>query len=131
MVVYAVAKPYLFEIFLESEVLRVVFITVVIGVYGLEHVADGQVLRIVLVPEDVAAPKGGFLQVIYEYLLIESQILEIGHLVAEHLDVGKAVYRVVKVVGGSFLCRTAARRCHHERCHCCCDKKLFHRFIII
>ncbi len=56
MVVYAVAKPYLLEVCLESFVIGIVLVAVVVGVYGFKHVADGKVLGIVLVPQYVATP---------------------------------------------------------------------------
>ncbi len=82
MVMDTVAELNLLEIFQESLVFGVILVSGITGIYFFEKLAQGEIVTTVLVPEDVAPLEGGFRQIIYEFLLIEREILETGHYVA-------------------------------------------------
>ena len=127
VVVYAVAEPHLLHVLLERLEIGAVAVAVVGGVDVFERAAQGQVRGAVLVPEDVAAPEGCFGEVVDERLLVDAEAVEIGHLVAEHFDVGEAVGRVVEIgVGRSLL--LVAGRGHDAEGQCCHCNDSFHLF---
>ena len=111
----AVAEPHLLQVFQEGLVVLVVLAALVVAVDFLKGLAHHQVVLAVLVKEDVATVECSLGQIIYQLLLLERQVLEAGHLVAQHLDVGKSVHRVVKVIVLS---------------HCSCNNHFFHLFSI-
>ena len=99
VVVDAVAEPDPFQVDGEGLEEVAVPVALVAGVDGFEHAADAQVVAPVLVEEDVAPLQGGFGKVIDKGFLTEAQVVETGHLVAEHLDVGKLLVSVLETVG--------------------------------
>ena len=104
VVVDAGGEPQALEIHLEGEEVLVLAVAPVVGVDFLEGVADAEVVASVLVEKDVASGEGGFLEVIDEGLLAQGELVEAGHLIAEHLDVGKLLVGVLEVVGSLAGC---------------------------
>ncbi len=99
----AAAEPYLLDVGLESLEIGAVAVAAVVGVDILEEVADSEVVDVVLVPEDVAAPEGCFGEIVDQNLLVEGETVEVRHFVAEHFDIGETVDVVVEIVVRSGL----------------------------
>ena len=110
MVVDTVAEPHLLHICVESLVIGAFAVAVIVGVHSLEEVAHSKVVGVVLVPEDVAAPQCCLGKIVHKYLLIERKTVEVGHLIAKYLDVGKTLYMIVEIVIGLGALRSAAAR---------------------
>jgi len=51
---------------------------------------------VVLIVNDVTTGERGLRQVIREFLFLQRQLVEAGHLVAQHFDIGKAIDPDVK-----------------------------------
>ena len=100
-----VAEPHLLQVKLETFEVNIITITAIVLVNLLECLAHGEVILTVLVGEDVAALQSGFGEEIDQFLLVERQLVKAGHLVTEHLDVGKAVDSIVKII----LCHGESR----------------------
>ena len=94
----SVAKPHLLQIFLEGLEVRRIAVPLVVGEDILQKFADLKVVSAVLVPDDVASGLGGLRQVVDHFFLVERETVELGHFVAEHLDVGKPVDMVVEIL---------------------------------
>ena len=105
VVMNAVTKPYLLQVFFKSQVILVGFAALIVGIDVLKGLANHQVVLAVLVKQDVAAIERGLGEVIDQLLLLEREFFKARHLVAEHLDVGKAVNIVVKA---AVLCHSCS-----------------------
>ena len=112
----AVGKLNLLEVGLESLEVLVIFVTLIVGVDPFDEVADCKVVFAVLVPQYITTCDSRLGEIVDVDALTGSELFEIGHLIAEHLDVGKSVSRVVEIVGIGFLVR-CARSCDGESCH--------------
>ena len=99
----AVAKPHLLQILDKGLVVLIVLVALIVAVDVLKGRAHHQVVFAVLVKQDVAAVERSLGEVIHELLLLEREVLKTRHLVAEHLDVGKAVNIIVEV---AVLCHS-------------------------
>ena len=105
MVVGTVAEFHLLEVSLEGEEVSLLAVAAVVFVDSLEELAQLQVVASVLVPKYVAAAQGCLGEVIYEFFLVEGEVGETGHGIAEHFYVGEAVYYVARgVVGVGMIC---------------------------
>ncbi len=103
VMMYAVCKPHLLEIGFEGLVFLVGFpVAFVVVVHIFEHVAYGKIVLAVLVPQYVAAPEGGFVQIVDKSLLIQRKFFETGDFVTKHFNVGKTVVHVVEFFFRSF-----------------------------
>ena len=91
VVVDAVGEPYLLEILLHGAELGGVALVVVPQVDVLQYAAHGEVILEVLVEEYVAAAFGSLRKVIYQFLLLQGQLLEFGDFISQNLDVVEAV----------------------------------------
>ncbi len=107
----AVAEPHLLNVLLESLEVGAFAVAVVCGVDVFKRMAKGQVGRAVLIPKYVASPKGCFREIVDEGFLIHAQAVEIGHLIAQHFDVGESVGRVVESGVGGLLGRARPQSC--------------------
>lgn len=116
VVVDAGGEPEALQIDFKGAEVVVGAVALVVGIHFLKGTADAEVVASVLVEEDVAAREGGFLEVIDEGFLPQRELVEAGHLVAQHLDVGKLLVGVAEIVGG--LCRREGE-CDH------CEAKMF------
>ena len=103
MVVDAVAEPHTLEVLFHGHKVGISAVALVVTVGLLQKVTNLQVVASVLVEQNVASPKGSFLQVIDECLLLQRELLETVHTIAQHLDVGKTFVCELKTVllGGS------------------------------
>ena len=119
VVMDAVGKLDLFEILLESLVVGAVAVAGEIGIDTFEHLTDLEVILVVLIPEDVAAPESGFGKIIDQTFLIERKAVEVGHFVAQNLDVGEAVDSVVEVIVLDFTAFVAGGQHNGACCHQC------------
>ena len=97
VVMDTVAKPHLLQVLQEGLIVLVFQIAFIIAINVLESLANQEVVLAVLVEQDVTAIERSLGQVIDQLLLLEGEFLKAGYLVTQHLDVGKAVHRVVKV----------------------------------
>ena len=98
MVVYAVAEPYLLEVFLESFELRAFAVTFVAGVDIFKKLAYLKVVTSVLVPDYVATHLCGLSQIIEHLFLAKREAVELGYFISEYFDVGEAVHMIVEVL---------------------------------
>ncbi|CDE86756.1 unknown [Prevotella sp. CAG:891] len=69
-----------------------------VGVNGFEHTAYAQVVTAVLVEQDVASLQCCLLQIIDKRFFLERQFFKSFHFVAKHLNIGKLLIGVLKVV---------------------------------
>ncbi len=76
-------------------------LALVTGQHALERFAEQQIVAVLLVPEDIAARQARLIEIIREFLLLQGKLLEARDLIAQHLDVGKAVRLDGKWRGGS------------------------------
>ena len=93
----AVTKPHLLQVLLKSFEVGTCTVASIVGVNGLKHLTYHEVILAILVKEYVTALKGGLGEVIYILLLLQAQVVKTRDLIAQHLDVGKAVHIVVKI----------------------------------
>ena len=105
VVMDAVAKPHLFQVFNKGQIVFVGLVALVVAIDVFKGLTHHQVIFAVLVKQNVAAVEGSLGEVIDQLLLLERQVLKAGHLVAQHLDVGKTVNRVVEV---TVLCHSGS-----------------------
>lgn len=108
---YAVGKFHLLQIFLECLEVGRFAVAGVVGIYRFEDLAYCQVVAAVLIPQYVAACYGCFGEEVYEFFLLQRQVFEVGHLVAQDFYVGKAVDYVVEIV---VTCLFGLGRAGHE-----------------
>ena len=83
----AVGEPYLLEILLHGAELGCVALVVVPQVDVLQYAAHGEVILEVL----VEAAFGSLRKVIYQFLLLQGQLLEFGDFISQNIDVVEAV----------------------------------------
>ena len=111
--VYAVAEPYAFQIFRHRLEIPAAAVAFPIGIDSLEHLAYAQVVSSVLVEDDVPTLQSRLLQIIHQLLLFQCQLVEAGHLIAHHLDVGEFLVDVIECFritsGGNGQCS-----CNHH-----------------
>ena len=82
VVMDAVGEPHALQVDLHCLEIGRSLVARIAGIDRLKHLSDDKVVLAVLVEEDVTTLQGGFREVIYQFLLVESQSLEPGYAVA-------------------------------------------------
>ena len=100
VVVQTIGKPDLLEIFFESYKFGVVFVPFIVGIYSLDSLSDYQIVFSVLVPQNITTIESGFGEIVDVFFLLKRQIVETGHFVAKHLNVGEVIDMVVEIFLG-------------------------------
>ena len=108
VVVNAGREPHAFEVFGDSGEEGGVAVSLVGRIDRFEHLADAEIVASVLVEQNVASGKGGFLEIIDEGLLAQRQLVKAFDAVAQHLNVGELLVGVAEVVL-RFVCRSGER----------------------
>ena len=100
VVVQTIGKPDLLEIFFESYKFGVVLVPFIVGIYSLDSLSDYQIVFAVLVPQNITTIESGFGEIVDVFFLLKRQIVETGHFVAKHLNVGEVIDMVVEIFLG-------------------------------
>ncbi len=120
VVVDAGGEPHALEVDGEGLEEFVGTFSAVVFIHGFEECTDAEVVTSVLVEKDVAAFKGGFLEIVDEGFFLEGEFLETFHFVAEHLDVGELLVGIFETVGSALrLCRSGSAErgdCGNHEC---------------
>ena len=96
VVMYTTREPYTLGVGHEVLPFLSLLVALEVGVYGLQHLADNEVVASVLVEQDVAALQRSLLEVVNKFLLVERERIESLHFVAEHLDVRKCLVGIAE-----------------------------------
>ena len=117
-----VGKPHPFGIDHKLFPLGIVAVALVAFDNGVEGSADGQVVLVVLVCDDIPAAEGGFAQVIDQFFLVQGKFLESRDLIAHDPKVRELVDLPLEFLGsgfGRFFCFfTAHNQDGHDKSQC-------------
>ena len=117
MMMDAIGEPDTFEIPLESLPLgRLTSGFRLPAIKSFQSSSDTEVVRAILIIEDVASPEGCLAQIIHQSLLLHRQALKIRHAVTQYRQIVESVHHILKILFGLRLrlCRFAAAA--HQRC---------------
>ena len=87
----AVGKPHALRVLEQCDEVAACAITSVAANDHRKHLADAQIVLVVLVVEDVPAGQRSLRQVIREFLLLQRQLIETRHPITQNLDIGEAI----------------------------------------
>ena len=92
VVVDTVCKPYLLQILLHCNEVGIRTVAVILIIYSLQRAAHGEVILEVLVEQNITTSLCSLCQIVDQGLLLQWQLLEARHLVAQNLDIVKFIY---------------------------------------
>ena len=97
-------EPDFFEVFFESEPLVGGLIAVVGRINGFERPPYREVVFAILVVEDIPSAERSLTEIVDKLFLPRGEAVEIGHLIAQHVDVVESVDVPLEVLRLRILC---------------------------
>ena len=98
VVMNAVGEPYTLEVHLKGAEFFALPVAFEVCVDGLQELADAQVVAPVLVPKNIPSRERSLGKEVYEFFLAEGQVVETVDLIAQHLQIGKALIVVLEII---------------------------------
>ena len=98
MMMNAIAEPHTFEIKRKGTELRRGAVALITGINRLEHTTDAQIVTSVLVIQDVTPLQGRLGKIVNQLFLTQGEVFKPLYLIAQHLNVGKLLVGVLKMV---------------------------------
>ena len=105
MVVDAVGEECIFGIVYELLTFGIILVVTVPFDDGFQGFSDGQVMSVLLIPEDIPAVESGLNEVVNQFFLGEVEFFESGYLIVEDLFVAKVFSVPVETIHDSVFIR--------------------------